>query len=492
MMKEDTKSTIKDLCGLIISFATALMLIVSVVLRFFVKKEDWQGLGIDDTLATVIQVALVVASVVAGWYAKDSWRKAKDKWSAWYKSYKMRRIPEINWGNDGFAYMTVESRFKDNFNKSGLKFNIDDIKPRPKDQYSYFADKKVLDENMLKTIFPQENETSVRKISPREDYCANYKEYMSKLLAPYKEKKQSYLFSKAPFIFAEHYYFYSILYYMRDNTNRDPWKETKKNQYRSLEKRIENLANEKDLGEILKSCVNSNSTDLSQNQQNIDSYTENTLVIDHIEKFKAFVKGNNLLRKNVHIIVDNCGIELISDMILGLYMLEQLGINELYLHFNILPIFVSDVIKSDVEDAMELIAGDGKDENRNEIVRKYRKYREEGRIIETADVFWNMPIPFKNAPEAIMHDVFNAASTGLVIFKGDLNYRRLVEDRQWKINELLEDRIKYIKNPVLVLRSLKSNVLLGVDCETSSQKDEAYPSWKTTGDFGIIQFVDGK
>ena len=50
MMKEDTKSTIKDLCGLIISFATALMLIVSVVLRFFVKKEDWQGLGIDDTL----------------------------------------------------------------------------------------------------------------------------------------------------------------------------------------------------------------------------------------------------------------------------------------------------------------------------------------------------------------------------------------------------------------------------------------------------------
>ena len=97
MMKEDTKSTIKDLCGLIISFATALMLIVSVVLRFFVKKEDWQGLGIDDTLATVIQVALVVASVVAGWYAKDSWRKAKDKWSAWYKSYKMRRIPDINW-----------------------------------------------------------------------------------------------------------------------------------------------------------------------------------------------------------------------------------------------------------------------------------------------------------------------------------------------------------------------------------------------------------
>lgn len=487
-MKEDTKNTKRKFYRLVISLVTAILLIVAVVLRFVVKEKHLEELGIDNISSNNILILLALISVVAGWYAKDSWRKVKDKWVEWYKSYKMKRVPEITWGNDGFAYMTVESRFKDNFNKSGLCFDIENVKPKPKDQYSYFADKQVLDENMLKSIFPKENETSKNAISPREDYCRNYKAYMSEMLAPYKGKKQSYLFSKAPFIFAEHYYFYSILYYMREDT-KDPWKKAKDNLHKSIEERIKEIVKCDDIGDILKSCVNSNTTDLSQNQQNIGSFVDNALVKDDTEKFRTFIDKGGLSNKDIHIIVDNCGIELISDIMLGLYLLEKNKISTLYFHFNVLPIFVSDVVKSDIEDALKLIKGDGSDESRKELVEKYKKYRADRCIVESADVFWNMPIPFKNAPDKILHDKFNATSTGLVIFKGDLNYRRLVGDRKWRIDSPLEEHIKYITPPILILRSLKSNVLLGIDKETATP-DEACPSWKTTGDFGIIQFIE--
>ena len=50
----------------------------------------------------------------------------------------------ITWKNDVFAYMTIEIRFKDNFQKSNLHLDIGSS--NFKDEYSYFINQTDLDE----------------------------------------------------------------------------------------------------------------------------------------------------------------------------------------------------------------------------------------------------------------------------------------------------------------------------------------------------------
>lgn len=496
-MKKLNCDIIKKIFWLIFKLICALSIIFIAILSA-VKLITWLQNHFSPILLWCIFVFLVFGLIYKNWkYIQPIIKEFKEI----RLLYRIKNAPEISWLNDGFAYMTIESRFKDNFNKSTLKFNQGS---NPcKDDFSYFTNLTVLDENDFKEIFPEINNTDENKISPKTDYCKNYKKYMNETLEPFKGKKQSYLFSNASFIFAEHYYFYSILYqYLKQNSQtKNPaktqkllWNETKEKQYENIEEKIKTSVEnyiQKDLGEILKNCVNSNSTDLSQSSINVNSYANNPLVIDDIEAFCDFINnGNNLENKNVHIIVDNCGIEIISDILLGLYLIKKCKINCLYFHFNVIPIFVSDVIKSDINEALRLISNNENDKNRKQIVTDYNEYKNNRKIIESADVFWNMPIPFKDAPKQILNDIFNTESTGLIIFKGDLNYRRLVEDRKWEISLPINEHIKYLKKPVLILRSLKSNVLLGINKKKAKLMDETTPNWKTTGDFGIIQFIE--
>ena len=76
----------------------------------------------------------------------------------------------------------------------------------------------------------------------------------------------------------------------------------------------------------------------------------------------------------------------------------------------------------------------------------------------------------------------------MIIVKGDLNYRRLVGDFHWKSSEPIMDKVSYIKKPLLIIRSLKSNVILGVNDEEKYSYNA--PNWKISGQYGIIQWIE--
>ena len=68
-----------------------------------------------------------------------------------------------------------------------------------------------------------------------------------------------------------------------------------------------------------------------------------------------------------------------------------------------------------------------------------------------------------------------------------MNYRRLVGDKNYDYSDSIEDKICYINKNVLILRSLKSNVILGVE---SNDIKSVKPNWKTSGEYGIIHFIE--
>ena len=81
--------------------------------------------------------------------------------------------PDISWRNDGFAYMTIEARFRDNFNKIKDEDKVH-IKGEGKDYH--YAD------------FCKENVMSagdIMKLFPNEDQKDEYRAKLQKLMAEY-------------------------------------------------------------------------------------------------------------------------------------------------------------------------------------------------------------------------------------------------------------------------------------------------------------------
>jgi len=77
----------------------------------------------------------------------------------------------------------------------------------------------------------------------------------------------------------------------------------------------------------------------------------------------------------------------------------------------------------------------------------------------------------------------------LTIFKGDLNYRRLVGDRDWPSATPFPDVASYFPGPVAVLRTLKSDVVTGLNPATIADLDATAQSWRTDGSHGLVQVL---
>ena len=76
----------------------------------------------------------------------------------------------------------------------------------------------------------------------------------------------------------------------------------------------------------------------------------------------------------------------------------------------------------------------------------------------------------------------------LFIAKGDANYRRLVGDLHWSYDTSKQQVFYYYPCPLLLLRTLKSNVNIGISKLLQEKASSIDSSWDCSGKMGIIQF----
>jgi hypothetical protein len=79
------------------------------------------------------------------------------------------------------------------------------------------------------------------------------------------------------------------------------------------------------------------------------------------------------------------------------------------------------------------------------------------------------------------------ADATVTIMKGDLNYRRLVGDRAWPASTPFEAVTDYFPGPVAAVRTLKSDVVVGIPADTLSGLDASGERWRTSGAHALIQ-----
>ena len=184
----------------------------------------------------------------------------------------------------------------------------------------------------------------------------------------------------------------------------------------------------------------------------------------------------------VVLMTDNAGRELLADLVLVDHLLQHGYAASITLHVKPHPYYVSDATAADVAAGVRRLAATPG--SPAEIAGRLLAAMADSTIGLYTHEFYCAPWSYHRMPPDLVAE-FEQAS--LAILKGDLNYRRLVGDRDWPPVIPFTDVTSYFPAPVAALRTLKSDVITGIDPSVRARLDGAGPSWRTDGTHGLIQ-----
>lgn len=299
-----------------------------------------------------------------------------------------------------------------------------------------------------------------------------------------------------PFLWAESYFYKLLLeatgYFTAGPWSRiDPFKPQKDAELESPELARDLASVDKllaapmdvSLNAALRASLWGNRADLGFRLSDPDSSSRDRLddlVVDDaslVWKHLANRSGNA-----VHLIADNAGRELVADLVLVDRLLDLQQATSVVLHLKPHPYFVSDATTSDLLTVLAHLAVSGT--AASGVAQRVSTAISDGRIEVRAHRFWCDPLTFHAMPEDLRTDLGGA---DLVVVKGDLNYRRLVGDRRWTPQTSFESVSSHFPAPLLALRTLKSEVAVGVAPDRLTQMEVSTPSWRTDGTHAVIQ-----
>jgi len=216
---------------------------------------------------------------------------------------------------------------------------------------------------------------------------------------------------------------------------------------------------------------------------------DSAVLVEHCKKLKKSSGGN------VDIIVDNAGFELITDLVLGQYLIESGIASCVTYQLKSHPTFVSDALEKDLIEHINYYAGvdPTKYPNANLSGRKWKQFLKEGQWKTNENNFWNQGYPMWEMTEPLFSNM--NARCDLAFVKGDANYRRLLGDCNWDMrnSEASFQNVVgvYFPCPVCALRTLKAEIGCGMDANQIKRAQELDKDWQTNGRFGVLQFGTG-
>ncbi|KAF2714856.1 DUF89-domain-containing protein [Pleomassaria siparia CBS 279.74] len=294
--------------------------------------------------------------------------------------------------------------------------------------------------------------------------------------------------------------------------------------------------------EMCEICLWGNATDLSlltnlsyediQKLQGSEArkLSEKNIVVNDLGKaFKVLTDAlkSGVKERRVDIVLDNAGFELFVDLILAGYLLAAGLATTVVLHPKSIPWFVSDVLPQDFAALISALADpqalystlsdEDKDAGKKVVplsdsevlalkflFEHWSGLHAEGQLVLRPNIFWTAGGSFWRLPksEPSLHE--DLKESELVIFKGDLNYRKLTADAAWPATTPFTEAIGPLGPGsgvrVLALRTCKADVVVGLP-EGEDEKlknleggggDSGSRKWAWSGKWAVVQFSDGK
>ncbi|MER8182805.1 damage-control phosphatase ARMT1 family protein [Kitasatospora sp. NPDC094015] len=183
------------------------------------------------------------------------------------------------------------------------------------------------------------------------------------------------------------------------------------------------------------------------------------------------------------VVADNAGRELLPDLALIDHLLATGLAGSVGLYLKPRPYFVSDATTADLLATLErLRAGAGP------IGDRLWQAMNRGTLTVRTHPFFCAPLPYHDLPADLRAEFAGAA---LTVLKGDLNYRRLVGDREWPPTTGFGAAVDHFPSPVAALRTLKSDVVVGLPATLVADLDRTGTPWRTDGHHAVLQVHPG-
>jgi len=330
---------------------------------------------------------------------------------------------------------------------------------------------------------------------------------------------------KAPWYYVESYmyrYVYSCLHSSTYMKNFDPFSCMKEDAYNAARPAVEELSaylievckeklGEDELRELflvfLQMSLWANKSDLSLS---LGSSDESVRVNprESVTRLKSFIladqskdvweylqaRRNKITGKvRIDIVLDNAGVEFFTDLVLAEFLLSARIADEVVFQPKAIPWYVSDVIPGDLTKLYDLLSA-WENDDVTECVNRFKNRFDSGQMRMESDQklirFYSLGRPFHemkdHTPE--LYQQLRAESS-LVVFKGDLNYRKLVGDLNWEHTATFEQALMGFRPaPALVsLRTVKADVVVGLKEGQAEECQKEDSDWKITGKYGLIQ-----
>ncbi|XP_027713796.1 protein-glutamate O-methyltransferase-like [Vombatus ursinus] len=247
-----------------------------------------------------------------------------------------------------------------------------------------------------------------------------------------------------------------------------------------------------------------NKCDLSLSGGQSSSQTSSPLTV--LEDLKPFILVNNMdylwsllinrkkMRQEtfsvtrVDFVLDNAGFELVTDLVMADFLLASKLATEIHFHGKSIPWYVSDTNKNDINWVIEQLKA-ANTKCMSECGINWEHYFKKHSWVYHDHMFWTLPYEYC-AMSQVAPDLYaELQKSNLILFKGDLNYRKLVGDRKWGFTVPFHQALNgFHPAPLCSIRTVKAEVQVGLAPGQGEQVAVTDPQWMNIGKYGVFQF----
>ncbi|BGP51558.1 Hairy/enhancer-of-split with YRPW motif protein 2 [Rhodotorula kratochvilovae] len=275
--------------------------------------------------------------------------------------------------------------------------------------------------------------------------------------------------------------------------------------------------------ELTQICLWGNSTDLSLliNMTEEDIKRLQSTGGDHLAATEQNILGNDLAKiweyvsssrfgtkekgGRLDFVLDNAGFELYCDCVYADWLIQSGLCSQIRFHGKRFAWFVSDVTRKDFDWLLNSMvyghlfpnASDEEVASLKKMGMRWKEYVKTGQFVYEEHQYWVTGYTFWNladeAPDLFLH----LSESDLVVFKGDLNHRKLTYDCHAPSDTPFSMAIGPLATlagtpPVVSLRTVKSDVIVGIPAEKGQELDEKEPGWKISGKYAVVLLSEGR
>ncbi|XP_064535397.1 damage-control phosphatase ARMT1 [Drosophila montana] len=237
--------------------------------------------------------------------------------------------------------------------------------------------------------------------------------------------------------------------------------------------------------------------DAPQDHKNIDvlarvaDLDKRLLVDDSLLVWNCLMNAKGQKQIIVDYICDNGGFELFTDLLFIEYLVDQELVTQVRMHVKAIPWYISDVLRHDIEWTIKYLK-DYNVEIISTLGKKLERLMYERRIvIAPLSHFWTGPQSYFVMVDSNIELYRFLTKAQLAIFKGDLNYRKLLGDYIWDSTEEFITCLRGFRpTNICAMRNVKCEVICGLPEGCADHLLKIDPTWMISGSYGVIQYTD--